>query len=100
MAKNGMSSADHDLRTLAARFAHWRRTRAVPQERIPAELWEQAAALSTVLPLSQVADTLRLSRGALKAHRVTHVPRQSPAAPSPAFGFVEVTAAPAWQDLP
>src|SRR2546428_6609400 len=100
MAKNGRSSADHDLRALAARFAHWRRTRAVPHERIPTVLWEQAAALSTVLPLSRVAQTLRLSRGALKAHRATHGNARSPEATPAARGFVEVTEAPAWLGLP
>jgi hypothetical protein len=101
MTKNGTSSADHDLRALAARFAHWRRTRAVPHERIPAGLWDQAATLSTVLPLSRVAQTLRLSRGALKAHRAaTGKARALPPVPSAARGFVEVTAAPAWPGGP
>jgi hypothetical protein len=95
MAKNGRSSADHDLRALAARFAHWRRTRAVPHERIPVGLWEQAAALSTVLPLSRVAQTLRLSRGALKAHRAMSGQARVPQATPAALGFVEVAAAPA-----
>jgi hypothetical protein len=95
MATNGTSSADHDLRALAVRFAHWRRTRAVPYERIPAALWERAAALSTVLPLSRVAQPLRLSRGALKAHRVAPGRGRSPQVPPAACGFVEVTAAPA-----
>jgi len=95
MAKNGMSSADHDLRTLAARFAHWRRTRAVPQERIPAALWEQAAALSSILPLSRVAQTLRLSRGTLKAHRAAHLRGQGSAGLPAPVRFVEVTTPPA-----
>src|SRR5262245_20144764 len=97
MTKNGTASADHDLRALAARFAHWRRTRAVPHERIPAALWEQAAALSTVLPPSRVAQTLRLSRGALKAHRTAPgLSRAWPQTPPAAQGFVEVTAPPPW----
>jgi hypothetical protein len=92
MTKNGTSSADHDLRALAVRFAHWRRTRTAPQERIPTTLWEQAATLSTVLPLSRVAQTLRLSRGALKAHRAVHLKRPAPAGLPPPVRFVEVTA--------
>jgi hypothetical protein len=100
MSRNGRMSADHELSALAARVAHWRRTRAVPHERIPAGLWEHAAALSTILPLSQVAQTLRLSRGALKTHRASHLRSQSPAGPPAAFGFVEVTATPAERDLP
>jgi hypothetical protein len=96
MSSNGRASADHALRTLAARFEHWRHTRAAPHERIPAGLWEQAAALSTVLPLSRVAQTLHLSRGALKAHRVTSGKARAPQAPPAARGFVEVTAPPTW----
>jgi len=88
------------LRALAARFAHWRRTRAAPHERIPAELWEQAATLCTILPPSRVAQTLRLSRGALQAHRATPLRSPSPAVPPATRGFVEVTVAPAGQDLP
>jgi hypothetical protein len=100
MRTNGTSSAEHDLQALAARFAHWRRTRAVPHARIPAALWEQAASLSTVLPLSRVAQTLRLSRGALKAHWATSGQGRSPQAPPAVRGFVEVTAVPAGLGLP
>jgi hypothetical protein len=100
MTKNGTSSADHALRALAVRFEHWRRTRAVPHERIPAALWEQAATLSTVLPLTRVAQTLRLSRGALKAHRATAGNARAPQAPPTARGFVEVTAPPTWPGGP
>jgi hypothetical protein len=100
MAKNSTSSADHELRALAVRFAHWRRTRAVPHERIPAALWEHAAALSTVLPPSRVAHTLHLSRGALKAHRAASGKGQSPQAPPAVHGFVEVTASPAGLGMP
>jgi hypothetical protein len=100
MANHGTSSADHALRALAARFEHWRRTRAVPHERIPAALWVQAATLSTVLPLSRVAQTLRLSRGALKAHRATAGKARAPQVSPAARGFVEVTAPPAWPGGP
>jgi hypothetical protein len=100
MRKKGTPSADHDLRVLAARFAHWRRTRAAPRERIPAALWEQAATLSTVLPLSRVARTLRLSRGVLKAHRATAGKIQIPQALPAARDFVEVTAPPTWPGGP
>jgi len=92
MTKDGMSSADRALRALAVHFAHWRRTRTAPRERIPATLWEQAATLSTMLPLSRVAQTLRLSRGALKAHRAVHLKRQAPAGLPAPVRFVEVMA--------
>jgi hypothetical protein len=100
MMTHGTASAEHDLRALAAHFAHWRRTRAVPHERIPAALWDQAATLSTVLPRSRVAQTLRLSRGALKAHRATSGKARAPQTPPAARGFVEVTAPPAWPGGP
>jgi hypothetical protein len=100
MMKNGTASADHDLRALAARFAHWRHTRAVPHERIPAALWDQAAALSTVLPLTRVAQTLRLSRGALKAHRATTGKARRPQVLPATRGFVEVRASSAWPGGP
>jgi hypothetical protein len=101
MANHGTASADHDLRALAARFAHWRRIRATPRERIPAALWEQAVAVSAVLPPSRVARTLRLSRGALKAHRsATGNVRTLSSAPPATQGFVEVTAPPPWPGEP
>ena len=92
MPKPGSSFADHDLRALAARFAHWRRTRVLPQERIPAALWAQAARLSTVLSVSRVAETLRLSRGALKAQRIAYLQRQTASALPTPVQFVEVAA--------
>jgi hypothetical protein len=94
MPKQGLSSANQGLRALAARFAHWRRTRALPQERIPAALWAQAARLSTVVPISRVAETLRVSRGALKAQRAAYLQRQSSSALPTPVQFVAVAASP------
>jgi hypothetical protein len=66
----------------------------MPQERIPAVLWEQAARLSTVVPVSRVAETLRLSRGALNAHRAAYLQRQASSALPAPVQFVEVASSP------
>ena len=47
------------LAELAEPFEDWRRSRATGRERIPPSLWDQAVALSTVLPCSRVARRLR-----------------------------------------
>lgn len=93
------TEAEQSLRHLAERFEHWRQTRAHAHERIPLPLWEQAIALSRVLPDAQVAKRLRLSQTDLKRRRAReHAPspssetqaREQPAA------FVELPAARAW----
>ena len=48
------------LAELAEQFEDWRRSRTTGQERIPPRLWDQAVALSTVLPCSRVARSLRV----------------------------------------
>jgi hypothetical protein len=74
---------DHQLDQLAGQFAHWRRTRSHPSDRIPLRLWKQAATLARVLPYCRVAQHLRLSPSALKKHMAT--PRTSQPATSPPF---------------
>lgn len=87
--------AEQELAQLAARFDHWRDHRATRRERIPQSLWEQAVALTTVLPLSRVAKCLRVSWQDLHqlcaAH---HAPAVEPS--STALRFVELPAPPAW----
>ena len=51
--------AEHELANLAQRFAHWRAHRISPAEPIPEPLWDQAVALTAVLPRSRVAKRLR-----------------------------------------
>jgi hypothetical protein len=84
---------DHQLDQLAGQFEHWRQNRSHPSERIPQALWEQAAALATVLPYSRVAKHLRLSPSDLKKQPPY---QQQPAsrAPAPTLSFVEVPPAP------
>jgi hypothetical protein len=87
-------STAHQLDRLAGQFAHWRRTRSHPSERIPQRLWEQAAALAQVLPHCRVAQRLRLSPNDLKKHMVTRHDAQPTASPTPS-PFVEVPPTPA-----
>ena len=86
---------DHQLDQLAGQFAHWRRTRAHPAERIPQRLWDQAAALARVLPYRRVAQHVRVSPSDLKKRLATPPDSKPAASPTPS-PFVEVPPVPAW----
>ena len=90
------TQAEHQLAQVADRFDHWRQTRTTPAEPIPPALWEQAIALTALVPITRIARRLRVSGGELKKRCAAH--HAAPSAPvSPAaLGFVEVPAAPAW----
>ena len=60
MATESPLQAETALAELAEQFEDWRRSRTTGQERIPPSLWDQAVALSTVLPCSRVARRLRV----------------------------------------
>ena len=85
--------SDHQLDQLAGQFERWRQHRSHPSERIPRELWDQAAALAMVLPSSRVAKHLRLSPSDLKHHLLAQQKTPSPVL-APALSFVEVPPAP------
>jgi hypothetical protein len=88
--------AEHELARLAQHFDHWRHSRPTPRPRIPQSLWDQAVALTAVLPISRVAKRLRLSTNDLKKH-CTATPAMCAAQATPAaLDFVEVTAATVW----
>jgi hypothetical protein len=89
------TQAEHQLTQVADCFDAWRQTRTTRAEPIPPHLWEQAIALTEMLPLTRVARRLRMSGGELKKRCATHHAAQSAPA-SPALGFVEVTATPMW----
>jgi hypothetical protein len=63
------------LDQLARRFAHWRQHRPSPKARIPAELWDEAAALTTHLSVSRVAKHLGLCTTDLKKRCLGGCPR-------------------------
>ena len=86
--------ADHQLDQLAGQFEHWRQTRSHPSERIPQRLWNQAVALTTMLPYSRVAKHLRLAPNDLKQQMATDPKLHVGVGPTTA-GFVEVPQQPA-----
>jgi hypothetical protein len=61
-----ISQAEQTLAELAEQFTRWRQQRAHRHERIPTPLWDQAVALTQVLPNGRVAKALRLSATDLK----------------------------------
>ena len=87
--------AEHELTQLAARFQDWRHRRTTPSDPIPQLLWEQAVALTTVLSVSRVAQSIGVSWGTLKK-RYTAQASPSAAAPSTTLGFVEVATPAPW----
>jgi hypothetical protein len=85
--------AQQQLTHVADRFDEWRQTRTTRAEPIPQHLWEQAIALTTMLPITRVATRLRVSGGELKKRCAAHHAAQ-PAPASTALRFVEVMATP------
>ena len=92
-----VASDDPELDQLTERFAHWRQHRATPKERIPAALWDQAAALCQTRPPSRVAKHLGLCKRDLRKRCQAQAPcTPLLAAPESSVHFVEVSPAP-WQ---
>ena len=73
MSDDHLAQAEQALSQLAERFEHWRQSRRTPYERIPQPLWDEAIALSRVLPDSRVTKRLRLSRS-LAVHLLLREP--------------------------
>jgi hypothetical protein len=84
-------STDPQLDQPAGQFEHWRQHRSHPSERIPQALWDQAAALATVIPYSRVAKQLRRSPSDLKKQMLTpqHLTCRTPV---PTLSVIEVPA--------
>ena len=76
-------------------FTTWRQARPTRAEPIPQHLWEQAIALTALLPITHVARRLRVSGGELKKRCAAHHAAQSAPA-STARGFVEVPHISVW----
>jgi hypothetical protein len=95
MKRIAPAHAEQELAQVATRFDQWRDRRATRRERIPDGLWEQAVALTTVLPLSRVAKCLRVSWQDLHQHCIAHPPPAVEPS-SPTLSFVELPTTPAW----
>src|SRR5919109_4744671 len=94
------SHAEETLTDLAGRFEHWRQSRTHGRARIPEDLWDQAVALSMVLPNARVARRLRLSPTDLRKQRVA---RQGPSAIAGAEtppAFVDIPPSMPWSTTP
>ena len=90
------AQAEQQLTDLADQFAQWRQQRTYRFAPIPLPLWEQAIALTALLPLTVVAKRLGL-RGSDLKKRCAVRPEGSCAEPTPSTeGFVEVAAASSW----
>lgn len=87
---------EHALAQLAQAFDHWRQHRPSRATPIPQPLWEQAVALTALVPRSQVAKRLGLSGGELKKHCATQPGPQAAGAPGGAIDFVALPAPPSW----
>ena len=90
------AQAEHHLTDLADQFAQRRQQRTYRFAPIPLPLWEQAIALTAVLPLASVAKRLGV-RGRDLHKRCAASPEGPGAEPLlPALDFVEVPAASSW----
>lgn len=90
MAHEPLQQAEAALADLAEQFERWRQTRATGQERIPPRLWDQAVALSTVLPCSRVARCLRVRSTDLRKRALVKPAPGTPEGTGPTPAFVEV----------
>jgi hypothetical protein len=92
--------AEQALAQLAQELDHWRQIRTSRAIPIPQPLWEQAVALTALVPRGQVAKRLRLSGGELKKRCAAQpTPRSAPASPA-ALDFVELPPPPSWPLAP
>jgi hypothetical protein len=90
------SPAEEALTELAERFEHWRQSRTHGRARIPEDLWDQAAALSMVLPNARVAKRLRLSPTDLRKQRVARQTSSAIAGAEIPPVFVDITPSMPW----
>ncbi len=97
MSLISQSPAEAQLAELIAHFDHWRQRRTKRGEPIPDALWEQAVSLTHVLPLSRVAERLRVNRQELKKRCGPRRPAEpTPPARLPVPDFIEVKPEPVW----
>src|SRR5262249_3224934 len=96
MSSMTSAQAEHQLTALADQFAQWRQQRTYRFAPIPLPLWEQAIALTAVLPLTAVAKRLRLRGRDLQKRCVARHEGPKAEALPPVLDFVEVPAASPW----
>src|SRR5262245_55130195 len=94
------AQAEQQLTDLAEQFALWRQQRTYRFAPIPRPLWEQAVALTTVLPLATVAKCLQLRGRDLQKRCAARPENLGAATTPPPMGFVEVPAPSAWPLAP
>ncbi len=92
MATESLLQAEFALAELAEQFDHWRQSRATAQERIPPALWDQAVALTVVLPRAQVARRPRLRSTDLRRRALVGPMSGATEATAPSPDFVAVPA--------
>jgi len=92
MSSMTSAQAEHHLTALADQFAQWRQQRTYRFAPIPLPLWEQAIALTAVLPLTSVAKRLRLRGRDLHKRCVARHEEPEAEPLPPALDFVEVPA--------
>jgi len=92
MANEPLQQVETALAELAEQFEDWRRSRTTGQERIPPRLWDQAVALSTVLPCSRVARRLRVRSTDLRKRALVKPAPGATEGTGPTPAFVEVPA--------
>ena len=90
MADEPFHQAETTLAELAGQFEDWRRSRTTGQERIPPRLWDQAVALSTVLPGARVARRLRVRSTDLRKRALVKPAPGTTEGTGPPPAFVEV----------
>jgi hypothetical protein len=91
MSISTITQAEQALAELAEQFTRWRQQRANRHERIPTPLWDQAVALTQVLPNGRVAKALRLSATDVKQHGRARETTLAVATPESDPRFVELT---------
>jgi hypothetical protein len=97
MQTTATSRAEHDLAYLAQQFEHWRQHRSSSFGPFPKPLWEQAIALTALLPLAQVAKHIRVRGSDLKKRCAAQQGAPSANGTPASLEFVELPVPPAWR---
>ena len=96
MHKMTSAQAEQRLADLAEQFAQWRQQRTYRFAPFPCPLWEQAIALTAVLPLAAVAKGLQLRGRDLHKRCAARPESPGVAPPPPPVDFVEIPTTSPW----